>query len=291
MKKAIIAGAAAAAGAALGSSAAIAADRVYENLTSEEEVKDEDVKPEDEVKDEEEKSEDSEDKTEESKDTAATETVDNNDTPAAAAHTTAQPVHHTSVASNQAEAPTQHVVVEHHVIVDEPAGQQGASQAVNVSQPINTGGDVVDDGEVQVLGVGIADNEHGGVATLATLQSGDEVALVADLDTDGTIDIIAIDENENGVIEDHEIHDVHDMGLATDDVIDAYIDQSEARGEVAVLTDIDSGDHYAITGDNEGYNLVALDDTNDGLIDDQLYTASNDDMDYMNDVDAGMIDV
>lgn len=147
---------------------------------------------------------------------------------------------------------------------------------------------VVDDNEVHVVGVAVQDNGQGGVATLAGLQSGDEMAILVDVDTDGTIDLLVSDANADGQLSADEVYDISDHEIATGDVVGAYVEEAHMYGATAVVTDVDSGDQYQITETSSGYGLAPMDDAG---VDDNMYMASNDDMpDYMNDADAGFMD-
>lgn len=147
---------------------------------------------------------------------------------------------------------------------------------------------VVDDNEVHVVGVAVQDNGQGGVATLAGLQSGDEMAILVDVDTDGTIDLFVSDANDDGQLGADEVYDISDKEIATGDVVGAYVEEAHMHGATAVVTDVDSGSQYQITETSNGYGLAPMDDAG---VDDNMYMASNDDMpDYMNDADAGFMD-
>ncbi len=147
---------------------------------------------------------------------------------------------------------------------------------------------VVEDNEVHVVGVAVQDNGQGGVATLAGLQSGDEMAILVDVDTDGTIDLLVSDANADGQLSADEVYDISDHEIATGDVVGAYVEEAHMHGATAVVTDVDSGNQYQITETSSGYGLAPMDDAG---VDDNMYMASNDDMpDYMNDADAGFMD-
>lgn len=159
--------------------------------------------------------------------------------------------------------------------IDNSAEQQATAQ-------------VADDNEVHVVGVAVQNNGQGGVATLAGLQSGDEMAILVDVDTDGTIDLLVSDANADGQLGADEMYDISDHEIATGDVVGAYVEEAHMHGATAVVTDVDSGDQYQITETSSGYGLAPMDDAG---VDDNMYMASNDDMpDYMNDADAGFMD-
>ena len=143
------------------------------------------------------------------------------------------------------------------------------------------------DNEVHVVGVAIQDNGNGGMATIARLQSGEETAIVVDVDSDGTIDIIGIDENHNGRFELNELHDASEAQLSTNQIICAYVEEAHEHGVQAVVTNLYDGSQYH----ESGYGLASLEDESNQ----NMYEASNgipqDDMpDYMNDADAGIMD-
>ncbi len=162
------------------------------------------------------------------------------------------------------------------------------STYIDNSAPQQATAQVADDNEVHVVGVAIQDNGQGGVATLAGLQSGDEMAILVDVDTDGTIDLLLSDANDDGQLGADEVHDISEHEISTGDVVGAYIEEAHMHGATAVVTDIDSGNQYQITETSNGYGLAPMDDAG---VDDSMYMASNDDMpDYMNDADAGFMD-
>lgn len=147
------------------------------------------------------------------------------------------------------------------------------------------------DNEVHVVGVAIQDNDNGGMATIAGLQSGEETAIVVDVDSDGTIDIIGIDENHNGQFEQDELHDASEAQLSTSQIVSAYVEEAHEQGVLAVVTNLDNGSQYQIIEGENGYGMASLEDESAQ----NMYEASNDvledDMpDYMNDADAGIMD-
>lgn len=162
------------------------------------------------------------------------------------------------------------------------------STYIDNSAPQQATAQVADDNEVHVVGVAVQDNGQGGVATLAGLQSGDEMAILVDVDTDGTIDLLLSDANDDGQLGADEVYDISDKEISTVDVVGAYVEEAHMHGATAVVTDIDSGNQYQITETSNGYGLAPMDDAG---VDDNMYMASNDDMpDYMNDADAGFMD-
>lgn len=214
-------GMATAAGAAFGTGAAMAADRIYEHATAEavpEEATNEESVAEEEVVAEE--------------------------------------------AQADQEQP-QHTVVEHVVTVKVETVQPEPITA-SVDTPIAADAELVDDSnvvaavdtsednEVHVIGAMAVEKEEGGQAILIGLEASDgDRAMVVDIDSDGTIDYLVHDDNENGQIEEEEAHDIHEEGWQTEAYL-SELDEQQAQQEMA-------------------------------MNDDEM-------PDYMNDVDAGMMD-
>lgn len=214
-------GMATAAGAAFGTGAAMAADRIYEHATAEavpEEATNEESVVEEEVVAEE---------------------------------------------AQAAQEQPQHTVVEHVVTVKVETVQPEPITA-SVETPIAADAELVDDSnlvaavdatednEVHVIGAMAVEKEEGGQAILIGLEASDgDRAMVVDIDSDGTIDYLVHDDNENGQIEEEEAHDIHEEGWQTEAYL-SELDEQQAQQEMA-------------------------------MNDDEM-------PDYMNDVDAGMMD-
>lgn len=216
-------GMATAAGAAVGTGAAMAADRIYEH--------------------------------------AINEAVPEEDVPEEA--TTEEPEAVAEEAQATAQEQPQHTVVEHVVTVKVETVQPEPITA-SVETPIAADAEMVDesnvvtvadtaeDNEVHVIGAMAVEKEEGGQAILIGLEASDgDRAMVVDIDSDGTIDYLVHDDNENGQIEEEEAHDIHDEGLQTEAYL-SELEEQQAQQEMAM---------------------------------------NNDDMpDYMNDMDTGMMD-
>lgn len=91
----------------------------------------------------------------------------------------------------------------------------------STSQP--TGNDGSDAHEVQVLGV----YENGEGQEMAILTDGETVAAVLDANGDGEANVIGIDENMNGQLEEGEIHDISDQHISMSQYEDAYLAQQQ----------------------------------------------------------------
>ena len=86
-----------------------------------------------------------------------------------------------------------------------------------------TGNDGSDAHEVQVLGV----YENGEGQEMAILTDGETVAAVLDANGDGEANVIGIDENMNGQLEEGEIHDISDQHISMSQYEDAYLAQQQ----------------------------------------------------------------
>lgn len=201
-------GMATAAGAAFGTGAAMAADRIYEHATTE-------AVPEEDVLEE-----------ATNEDSVAEEVVAEE----------AQVVAH--------EQP-QHTVVEHVVTVKvetvqpEPITASAVPADAEMVDDSNvvTVADTAEDNEVHVIGAAVAETEDGGQAILMGLEAADgDRAMIVDIDSDGTIDYLLHDDNTNGQIEDDEIHDIHDEGWQTETYL-SELDEQQAQQEMAMNDD------------------------------------------------------
>lgn len=195
------------------------------------------------------------------------------------------------------EPTSEHVVVEHHVYEHHDVPQQPNTPPVD--EVIGEPEEPIDDpDEVKVVGVGVQENGQGGISTIVGLQSGDEMAIVVDVDSDGTIDIGAVDENGNGQIDDVEWHDISGENFSTGAMVQEYVHEAHALGEEAVATNIDTGETFVISEDDGSFVLEPVDTPevevpvyDEPVYDDGLY-ATNDDMpDYMSDADVSSFEV
>lgn len=203
------------------------------------------------------------------------------------AHT--QTATHSAAHTETASATTASAQTTEALHEDPNAVPSGASYIDNSAPSAPSGSE--SDNEVHVVGVAVQDNGHGGMATIAGLQAGEETAIVVDVDTDGTIDIIGIDENHNGQFEQNEWHDASEANMSTGQIVGAYVEEAHEQGVQAVVTDLDDGSQYQITESESGYGLASLEDDpsrNMYEASDDIY--SDDLPDYMNDADAGIMD-
>lgn len=127
--------------------------------------------------------------------------------------------------------------------IPEDAKLEGPQDAVGTNGGDEQGGDNVipadgpdttpQESDVHVLGVDLIDDGEGGQMFVAALEdsvSGDQ-ALVVDVDLDGTIDVLAVDENHNGQLENNEIYNVHDQGWQSEGYVEAYAQEQQMLQE------------------------------------------------------------
>ena len=166
----------------------------------------------------------------------------------------------------------------HH---DETAGGDGNAQKTTTS--------VDADDEVHVVGVGVQDNGNGGVATVVAVQKGDDHALLVDVESDGRLDYAIHDDNGNGEIEDHEVHDVGNENISTVNVVGAYVAEARAQGVTPVVTDMETGQSHEIdTTPDGGLQITGADE----VVPEDNYVDASDDMgDYTDTTDPGLMDV
>lgn len=166
----------------------------------------------------------------------------------------------------------------HH---DETASGDGNAQKTATS--------VDADDEVHVVGVGVQDNGNGGVATVVAVQKGDDHALLVDVESDGRLDYAIHDDNGNGEIEDHEVHDVGNENISTVNVVGAYVAEARAQGVTPVVTDMETGQSHEIdTTPDGGLQITGADE----VVPEDNYVDASDDMgDYMDTTDPGLMDV
>lgn len=166
----------------------------------------------------------------------------------------------------------------HH---DETAGGDGNAQKTATS--------VDADDEVHVVGVGVQDNGNGGVATVVAVQKGDDHALLVDVESDGRLDYAIHDDNGNGEIEDHEVHDVGNENISTVNVVGAYVAEAHEQGVTPVVTDMETGQSHEIdTTPDGGLQITGADE----VVPEDNYVDASDDMgDYTDTTDPGLMDV
>ena len=139
---------------------------------------------------------------------------------------------------------------------------------------------------VHMVGVGITDNGQGGVATIIGVQNDEDSALLVDFETDGRVDALIHDDNQDGQIEGNEIHDVSGENLSTDQVVASYVEDAQNNGEVATVVNLSTGERFALNT-NPGDDNIYASQSGDGADD---YQPVADPEPVPEDVDPGFTD-
>lgn len=141
------------------------------------------------------------------------------DTPAAT--TTAKPEPKVEEKVETEEVP---VTVDENGEIDY-TGNAGADPVAQAPTPQTTSNEGSDAHEVQVLGV----YENGEGQEMAILTDGETVAAVLDANGDGEANVIGVDENMNGQLEEGEIYDISDQHISMSQYEDAYLAQQQEQ--------------------------------------------------------------
>ena len=144
----------------------------------------------------------------------------------------------------------------------------------------------VADDDVRVVGVGITDNGQGGVATIIGVQNDEDSALLVDFETDGRVDALVHDDNQDGQIEGNEIHDVSGDNLSTEQMVASYVEDAQNNGEVATVVNLSTGERFALNT-NPGDDNIYASQSGDGADD---YQPVADQEPVPEDVDPGFTD-
>lgn len=144
----------------------------------------------------------------------------------------------------------------------------------------------VADDDVRVVGVGITDNGQGGVATIIGVQNDEDSALLVDFETDGRVDALVHDDNQDGQIEGNEIHDVSGDNLSTEQMVASYVEDAQNNGEVATVVNLSTGERFALNS-NPGDDNIYPSHSGDGADD---YQPVADQEPVPEDVDPGFTD-
>ena len=148
----------------------------------------------------------------------------------------------------------------------------------------------VADDDVRVVGVGITDNGQGGVATIIGVQNDEDSALLVDFETDGRVDALVHDDNQDGQIEGNEIHDVSGDNLSTEQMVTSYVEDAQNNGEVATVVNLSTGERFALNS-NPGDDNIYPSHSGDGAdADADDYQPVADPEPVPEDVDPGFTD-
>lgn len=106
------------------------------------------------------------------------------------------------------------------------------------SQPENT--------EVKVLGVEVMTDAEGNQATIAGLEIDGQAAIMVDVDNDGMMDVIAVDEDGNGQLTENEVYDASELNISTQDLMaqvpgnETYMAQNDGMPDYMNDADVSS---------------------------------------------------
>lgn len=136
------------------------------------------------------------------------------------------------------------VEYQHRVFNTNPAQPDHVTATDNHELTACDSGDMIADepadNEVRVLRVEAVTNEDGNTMNVAVVESGNEQALLVDIDGDGMMDVIVHDDNGDGVIQDNEVHDFADAGVGVDDLLRA---QAAQNGDLFYASNDDMPDY------------------------------------------------
>ena len=87
--------------------------------------------------------------------------------------------------------------------------------------------------EIKVLGVEAVTDAQGNPMTVAGIEVNGEQALLVDVDNDGTMDVIMVDENSDGQLSENEIYDFSDANVSVEDLQQHLAMQQDPHGLLA----------------------------------------------------------
>lgn len=103
-----------------------------------------------------------------------------------------------------------------------PEVEAASTETTNTEPPMAANTEMVDEqsqqGCIKVLGVEAVVDPQGNPMTVAAIEIDNEQALLVDVDNNGMMDIIMVDENHDGQISENEIYDASEAQIATADL-------------------------------------------------------------------------
>lgn len=96
------------------------------------------------------------------------------------------------------------------------------------------------DNEIRILGVEAVSDGNGNIMNVALVENSGDQALLVDVDNNGTIDVMLHDDNNDGQIQEQEIHDISQAGLNITDLEQAHAAQ---QGDVFYAANDDMPDY------------------------------------------------
>lgn len=122
----------------------------------------------------------------------------------------------TSIEIEEDVTPEVQEVVPEEPVDTDPVDDNNTENGTDVEHEDDVVGEEVD---VQIEEVGVVVMEDGSEAVMAVGQVDGHTAVLADVDNDGVFDAMAVDHNDNDVVEDNEFADISDADITVDDAI------------------------------------------------------------------------
>ena len=115
--------------------------------------------------------------------------------------------------------------IDYETVAGEPTADvkpTTTTEPVNAESVMEANAEMVDEqptqGGIKVLGVEAVVDPQGNPMTIAAIEIDNEQALMVDVDNNGIMDVIMVDENHDGQISENEIYDASDAGISTADL-------------------------------------------------------------------------
>ena len=106
--------------------------------------------------------------------------------------------------------------------IEEVADVKPTVETATAEPTLTANAEMVDEqsaqGGIKVLGVEAVVDPHGNPMTVAAIEIDNDQALLVDVDNNGIMDVIMVDENHDGQISENEIYDASDAGISTADL-------------------------------------------------------------------------
>lgn len=110
-------------------------------------------------------------------------------------------------------------IVEDHSDTEDVAGQHETSHQDDNSDDVSEGAADDQEMEVEIIGVTQVEDENGDVLDMGIGTVDGHDAAFLDLEGDGEVDTVIIDENDNGEVEGNEIYDAGGSGITMSDLV------------------------------------------------------------------------
>lgn len=121
-----------------------------------------------------------------------------------------------------------------------PEVETASTETTNAESAIAANTEMVDEqsqqGGIKVLGVEAVVDTQGNPMTVATIEIDNDQALLVDVDNNGIMDVIMVDENHDGQISENEIYDASEAQISTAD-LQHHITASQDPGMMIACND------------------------------------------------------